>query len=169
MAETRAALYHRVPFDRESYDRSVTTSPCFICQIVAGTHPHQHHIVYRDEFAIAFLNRYPTLVGYTLVAPMEHREDVLTDFNSEGYLRLQDVVHRVGTAIQAALPCERMYVLSLGSKQGNAHVHWHLAPLPPGVPYDEQQGRAISTERGYLEIPEADQAKLAEAIASALV
>ncbi|WP_329793660.1 hypothetical protein V1227_17560 [Lentzea sp. DG1S-22] len=31
----------------------------------------------------------------------------------------------------ALLPVERLYVLSLGSRQANRHVHRHLVPLPP--------------------------------------
>jgi ATP adenylyltransferase len=59
------------------------------------------------------------------------------------------------------VPTERLYVLSLGSKQGNAHVHWHLAPLPPGVPYEHQQYAALMHEHGYLDIPNADFVDLA--------
>ena len=51
----------------------------------------------------------------------------------------------LGRAICAAVPTERLYVLSLGSKQGNSHVHWHLAPLPPGVPFFA----AIDTDLGF--------------------
>jgi diadenosine tetraphosphate (Ap4A) HIT family hydrolase len=47
------------------------------------------------------------------------------------------------------VPTERLYVLSLGSKQGNSHVHWHLCPLPPGLPFDQQQLTAIDTELGF--------------------
>jgi len=31
----------------------------------------------------------------------------------------------------------RVYILSLGSQQGNKHVHWHSAPLPFGVPVEQ--------------------------------
>ena len=46
-----------------------------------------------------------------------------------------------------AAPTERLYLLSLGSHQGNAHVHWHIAPLPPGVPYAKRsrEGSARSS------------------------
>jgi len=48
------------------------------------------------------------------------------------------------TMMQAAVvPTERMYSLSLGSRQGNAHLHWHIAPAAPGVPYDQQQYHAL--------------------------
>jgi hypothetical protein len=47
---------------------------------------------------------------------------------------LQEVVYGVAQALGTVVPCERMYVLSLGSQQGNSHIHWHVAPLPPGTP-----------------------------------
>jgi hypothetical protein len=61
-------------------------------------------------------------------------------------------------------PAERIYSLSLGSQQANAHVHWHVAPLPPGVPYDQQEFSALREANGILDIPEADQAELARTI-----
>jgi diadenosine tetraphosphate (Ap4A) HIT family hydrolase len=118
---------------------------CFICELVAGNPEFAHFVVYEDETAIAFLNRYPTLYGYVLVAPKEHREQVTGDFSRQEYLDLQDVVRRVGEAVRSVVPTERLYILSLGSQQGNRHVHWHLAPLPPGVAFENQQFAALDT------------------------
>jgi diadenosine tetraphosphate (Ap4A) HIT family hydrolase len=70
--------------------------------------------------------------------------------------------------LKRALPVERVYVMSLGSRQGNAHVHWHVAPLPPGVPYRDQQFRALMAEHGVLDIPDAEQRKLAAMIRAAI-
>ncbi|MFD2077746.1 ATP adenylyltransferase [Actinopolymorpha cephalotaxi] len=163
----REATYPRRQLDLEAYSARSQSAPCFICKVIDGTNPHEHPPIYRDDTSIAFLNRYPTLLGYVLVAPIEHRENAVTDFSTEEYLRLQAVVHRVGVAVSEVLPTERLYVLSLGSKQGNSHVHWHLAPLPPGVAYEEQQFRALMMEtQGYFDVPEEDQAALARAIAS---
>jgi diadenosine tetraphosphate (Ap4A) HIT family hydrolase len=159
--------YPRVPFDLPRYTARVAedagNNRCFICTIVDGSRT-DHHIVYRDELCVAFLNRYPTLVGYTLVAPVEHRTGVVSDFSEEEYLALQLRVHRVGRAVAEAVTTERIYVLSLGSMQGNSHVHWHVAPLPPEVPYAEQQFAALMAESGCLDIPERDQAALAQRI-----
>jgi diadenosine tetraphosphate (Ap4A) HIT family hydrolase len=119
---------------------------CFICELVAGNPDYAHHVVYDDEAAIAFLNRFQTLYGYVLVAPKEHRELVVGDFTEDEYVALQRVVHRVGGALSRAVPTERLYVLSLGSQEGNRHVHWHLAPLPPGVPFEEQQLAALDSD-----------------------
>jgi len=79
---------------------------------------------------------------------------------------LQRVVRRVAMALARSVPAERMYSLSLGSQQGNAHLHWHVAPLPPGVPYEQQQLRALSTEYGVLDIDDTSQAALAQTIRS---
>ncbi len=71
--------------------------------------------------------------------------------------------------MHAEVGAERMYVMTLGSKQGNAHVHWHVVPLPPGVPYEEQQFAALMLERaGALRIPEKEKAALAARIAERL-
>ncbi|MGH2593425.1 MAG: HIT family protein, partial [Anaerolineae bacterium] len=101
------------------------------------------------------------LYGYTLVAPREHREQVTGDFTIDEYLALQRRVYRVAEALRQEVPTERMYILSLGSQQGNRHVHWHIAPLPPGVPYREQQLEALGIEKGVLKISDDEMSSLA--------
>lgn len=159
----------RLALDMEEYSRASQEEPCFICRIIDGTHAVSHEVVHRDDFAIAFLNRYPTLYGYCLVAPIEHRVEVVGDFDERDYLRLQSIVRRVAGAVSAVVPTERMYVLSLGSNQGNDHVHWHVAPLPPGVPYEEQQLRALMVETsGYIQLDADHQHQLADDLRRAL-
>ncbi len=103
-----------------------------------------------DGENLAFLCRYPTLLGHVLVAPKHHHEQVVADLDEDRFARLMRLVHRVGRAVQAVVPTERLYLASLGSQQGNAHLHWHIAPLPPGVPYREQQFHALMAENGVL-------------------
>ena len=74
------------------------------------------------------------------------------------------MVRRLAVALKAALPVERVYSLSLGSRQGNAHLHWHVAPLPPGVPYEQQQFHALMSENGVFDVDDAGQRMLAESI-----
>jgi histidine triad (HIT) family protein len=57
--------------------------------------------------------------------------------------------------------------MSLGSHQGNAHVHWRVAALPPGVPYERQQVHAVMAENGVLRVTREEQAALAARIRSA--
>ena len=100
-----------------------------------------------------------------LRAPLEHRTDVVDAFTADEYVELQRRVHRVGRAVSRAVATERLYLLSLGSHEGNSHVHWHVAPLPPGVPYAEQQYAALMHENGYLDIPRDEAVALARRIA----
>lgn len=140
----------RVGVDRDEIRRGLAGT-CFICEMVSGNPEYAHHVVYENQDTIVFVDKYPTLYGYVLVAPKEHREQATGDFTREEYLRLQDVVYRVGEAIRNVVLTERLYVLSLGSQQANRHVHWHVAPLPPDVPFEEQQLRALGGDE-YLEL-----------------
>ena len=156
-------MFERYQPDLDAYVRRVRTGPCFICAIVSRDPDFpDHHIVYEDEGTIVFLTMHPTQYGYTLVAPKEHREQVAGDFTAEEYLGLQRIVHSVAEAVREEVGAERVYILSLGSNQGNAHVHWHVVPLPPGTPYEEQQFAALMLETtGALKIPEGEKAALA--------
>jgi diadenosine tetraphosphate (Ap4A) HIT family hydrolase len=158
--------------DTAEYARRVRESRaegrCFVCRVVSGTHGHSHQVIYEDAGTIVFLSRYPTLLGYCLVAPRRHVEDWVRGLDEAEFLALQRVVHRVARAVGAVVPTERMYCLSLGSQQGNAHLHWHIAPLPPGVPYERQQYYALMAENGVLDVDDGARAALAEALSSHL-
>lgn len=155
-------VFERYQIDVEAYHRQAQTGPCFICEIVARNPDYPAHIVYEDDKTIAFLDKYPFMYGWTLVAPREHREQATGDFTVEEYLDLQRIVYKVAEAVRQEIGAERVYLLSLGSNQGYSHVHWHIAPLPPGVPYREQQLAVF--RKGVLKIPEEEKASLATRI-----
>lgn len=156
------------PAEFEAYLHRSQHGPCFICEMITGNSEFRNHIVYEDDRAIVFLNKYPTLYGYTLIAPRQHREQVTGDFTVDEYLALQRLVYRVTEAVRRVVPTERIYILTLGSQQGNRHVHWHIAPLPPGVPYREQQLEALSFQRGILNLPDQEMTALARQIRQAM-
>lgn len=158
----------RVPMDVEKYVRAARTGPCFICSMLVGDPRYRHHLLYEDEHTVAFLNRYPTLPGYSLVAPRRHIESWVRDLTEAEFVAFQAVVRTIAVALEAVLPTERMYSLSLGSRQGNAHLHWHLAPLPADVPYEQQQYHALMAEHGVLDVTDQQQAELAARIRRAL-
>lgn len=159
----------RKPFNFDSYVKTIQSSPCFLCQLVADHSANPHHIIYEDEEAIVFLNKYPVLYGYSLVAPKSHKEQVTGDFSREEYLKLQELVYAVAEATRKYVEPERVYILSLGSQQGNSHVHWHVVPLPPGLPFEEQQLNALRFGNGVLDISEAEYETLAAGLRHELV
>jgi ATP adenylyltransferase len=156
-------MAERKNFDLDAYIGEIQSRPCFICEMIAGR-LNGNHIIYQDNLAITFLNKYPTLYGYTLVAPIAHTEHVTGDFTLDEYLTLQRRVYQVAEAVRQSVPTERVYLLSLGSQQGNRHVHWHIAPLPPGVPFKQQQLGALGVEKGVLDIPDNEMAEFADRI-----
>lgn len=163
-----AGSIRRVPFDLESYTRRSRTGPCFICAVVSGDPGQPEEIVHDDGTHIAFLARFAALPGYVLVAPRRHVEHVVRDLDEDEFSALMRVVRRVALALEASVPCERTYLLSLGSQQGNAHLHWHVAALPPGVPYERQQYHALMAENGVVEHTPEEAAALAARIRRAL-
>ncbi|MFI6600599.1 HIT family protein [Nonomuraea sp. NPDC050536] len=158
----------RVPFDVAAYTRRTRTGPCFICAIVNGEPSQPEEIVYEDDDHIAFLARFAALPGYVLAAPKAHIEHVVRDLDEDAFAAIMKVVRRVALALEASVPCERTYLLSLGSQQGNAHLHWHIAALPPGVPYEQQQYHALMAENGVVEHTPEEAAALAAGIRRAL-
>jgi diadenosine tetraphosphate (Ap4A) HIT family hydrolase len=161
-------MIKRKPFNSEAYVETIQSSPCFICQLVADNSVNPHHIIYENKDTIVFLNKYPVLYGYSLVAPKTHKEQVTGDFSREEYLKLQEIIYAVAEATRRHVQPERVYILSLGSQQGNRHVHWHIAPLPPGLPFDEQQLNALRFGNGVLDMSEEERQKLATALRNEL-
>lgn len=159
--EEKFERYHP---DMEDLHHKFQTQPCFVCRLVGGDESIPRHIFYEDEEAVAFLDGFPRAYGYSLVAPKEHREQVTGDFSVDEYLDLQRLVYRVSEAVREEVGAERMYLYTFGSNQGNSHVHWHVVPLPPGVPYEQQQGAWASWSMGVLDIPHEEMASLAARI-----
>ncbi|MGR9132554.1 HIT family protein (plasmid) [Rhizobium leguminosarum] len=160
-------MNERRPFDLRAYVHDIGTRPCFICGLVRNDPDFFHHRVFEDDETIIFLSKYPTLPGYCLVCPREHREDLARDMSTDEYRRLQENVHILSRALKSVFDAERIYVLSLGSQQANSHLHFHVVPLPSGVPLEEQQYHALMAEYGVLQIPDDQMAQLAQRIAEA--
>jgi diadenosine tetraphosphate (Ap4A) HIT family hydrolase len=160
-------MNNRKPFDLDSYVQRIQKSPCFICEMIAGR-LNGNHIIQQNDEVIIFLNKYPVLYGYVLVAPVKHKEQVTGDFTLDEYLSLQRVLYQTAEAVRKTIHTERVYILSLGSQQGNRHVHWHIAPLPFGVPFREQQLEALKIENGILDIEESEMEDLARKIQQTL-
>ncbi|MBD2898282.1 hypothetical protein amrb99_72490 [Actinomadura sp. RB99] len=151
----------RQPMDHEAYETRARSGPCFVCAFLEGDPDYAHETIYEDDETVAFLDRWPTLASKVLVAPKAHVEHVVRDLDEPAYTRLMLTVRRVALAVESVIEPERTYLLSLGSQQGNAHLHWHIAGLPPGVPYRQQQFHALMTENGVLRMPSDETAALA--------
>jgi diadenosine tetraphosphate (Ap4A) HIT family hydrolase len=158
----------RAPFELDDYVRRATGGPCFICEMLRGNPDLAHHVIAEDDDHVVFLSKYPTLRGYCLVAPKRHLENLAQDLSPEAYLAMQALVHRLARALEQVFDAERIYVLSLGSQQANSHIHFHVVPLPQGVPLAQQQYHALMVENGILHLPDEEMAAIAGRIRAAL-
>ncbi len=141
---------------------------CFICELAdEQTTRERETVAYRDEHCVVFIPPYPRLYGYCLLAPRRHATNVVSDFTEDDYLALQRRVHRLGRVLTEITPTERLYVFSFGSMQGVAHVHWHVAPLPPGIPFREQQFAAVD-KLEYLVIGKPEREALAKRVGAGM-
>jgi diadenosine tetraphosphate (Ap4A) HIT family hydrolase len=118
----------RQPMDVARYARRVREGPCFICAMLSGAQRYRHHVLYANEDTVAFLSRYPTMPGYSIVAPRRHVESWVRDLSEAEFPAFQAVIRMVAIALEAVLPTERMYSASLGSQHRNSHLHSHLDP-----------------------------------------
>ncbi|MFF9050894.1 HIT family protein [Streptomyces erythrochromogenes] len=155
--------------DLAAYVERTRSGPCFVCAFLAGNPDYSHETVFEDADHVAFLDRWPTVPGKVLVAPKAHIEHAVRDLGEEAYIRLMAFVRKIALAVETVFEPERTYLYSLGSQQGNAHLHWHVAPLPIGVPYAEQQFHALMTENGVLPLPPDQAAETATRLREALI
>lgn len=139
------------------YDR-LARSGCFVCATVTG-HPFhpETEVVYEDSDVIAFLSDFPTQDGYTLVCPKRHVERFESDLTTAEWLKLQEIVQRLGAAVAQATGAIRMYLASLGSPERNGHVHIHVCPCPPGTPFEHQQFEAMRSPDGLHHVADPDR------------
>lgn len=98
--------------------------PSIFSRIVAGEIP-AHKIAETDEF-LAFLDVMPTTTGHTLVIPKQE-VDYIFDLDDALYSGLMLFAKRVASAIEKAIPCQRIGVAVVGLEVPHAHVH--LIPL----------------------------------------
>ncbi|MFF4764033.1 HIT family protein [Streptomyces sp. NPDC001292] len=158
----------RQHMDLEAYTAHTRNGPCFVCSFLAQDPDYGHETVFEDQDHVAFLDRWPTVRGKVLVAPKAHIEHVVRDLDEVAYLRLMRVVREVALAVESVFPSERTYLYSLGSQLGNAHLHWHIAALPAGVPYEQQQFHALMTEGGILSVSSQEAAEMAARLRAAI-
>ena len=97
---------------------------CIFCQISAKKIPA--HIVYEDDFYIAFLSIDPIAIGHTLVIPKKHYRwvwDIPSNKNEQpncgDYFT---VAHRIANAIKKAFATDLVRSKIIGEEVPHAHI-----------------------------------------------
>ena len=131
------------------------------CEIVAGT--RQAHVVWRDEVAVAFLDRSPLFHGHTLVVPRIHVVTLaeLPPDQVGPYFR---AVQSIAGVMPAALGAEGTFVANNNIvSQSVAHLHTHVVPRRRG---DGLRGFFWPRQRYADDLAKAAAARLRDALDS---
>ncbi|WP_136466725.1 HIT family protein [Flagellimonas onchidii] len=79
-----------------------------------------------DEDNFAFLDINPNAKGHTLCIPKKEVDKIM-DLDEVSYMKLMAFSRKVGKAIEAAVPCNRVGMSIIGLEV--PHVHVHMIPL----------------------------------------
>ncbi|HUH47992.1 MAG TPA: HIT family protein [Arenibacter sp.] len=109
-----------------------------------------------DDHYYAFLDINPNTPGHTLCIP-KLEVDRLLDLDGETYMGLMAFSRKIGLAIEAAIPCDRVGLMVIGLEV--PHVHVHLIPLH--VMRDATFQHKVSlSEADFLDIAEKIKVKI---------
>ncbi|MBA3604860.1 MAG: HIT family protein [Actinomycetota bacterium] len=101
---------------------------CVFCAIVRNEVTAE--VVWRDEVAVAFLDRAPLFAGHVLVVPTEH---VVTLPELRAVGPFFERVQRVASAMPVALDAQGTFVANNNVvSQSVAHLHVHVVPRTKG-------------------------------------
>ncbi|MFV0308028.1 MAG: HIT family protein [Desertimonas sp.] len=105
-----------------------TDLSCVFCRIVAGAAAADE--VWRDDVAVAFLDRAPLFAGHTLVVPVDH---VVTLPELVGIGPFFERVQRIAAVMPGALNAQGTFVANNNVvSQSVAHLHVHVVPRVKG-------------------------------------
>lgn len=125
-------------------------------KIVNGEIP-SYKIAEDDQF-LAFLDINPLTKGHTLVIPKKEI-DYLFDIEDEVISDLFVFAKKVGKAIDAVIPCERVGMTVIGLEVPHAHVH--LIPINSIYDMDFKQPKKSFSEGEFKETAKAISDKVA--------
>ncbi|MEM0120340.1 MAG: HIT family protein [Thermoprotei archaeon] len=108
----------------------VNQRACAFCEIIQGR--RRAHIVFEDEYSMAFLDSKPLFPGHTLIVPTRHYE-TLADLPREEIPRLFANVKLLAEAVEAAMSSDGSFVaINNRVSQSVPHLHVHVVPRKHG-------------------------------------
>lgn len=118
--------------DRLKYVRKmVKTDGCVFCQARDQGVGPQSLCLYRNDWAMVCLNKYPYNSGHLMVLPTRHCGD-LSELNESEYLELQRLLKKMVEVVKVEYKVSGLNIgLNMGAVAGAGmpdHLHWHVIP-----------------------------------------
>jgi ATP adenylyltransferase len=134
MSDPLFRSYLTAPWKKEYVMQKKDPNQCIFCAIAQKTKGIEAWEVFRDEFIIILLNRFPYNPGHLLIAPLDHYEnfeELPPNLAAHLTILLQRGIQLLKRTHQ---PTAFNIGLNLGKAAGGSmgHVHWHIVPRYPG-------------------------------------
>ena len=104
---------------------------CFLCDAAQAEPGPGSLVLYRNQSALAVMNRYPYNNGHLMVAPVWHTSD-LGELPQEHYREVMELFRFSISVLEKSMAPEGFNAgLNLGKSAGAGlaeHLHWHIVP-----------------------------------------
>ncbi|MGD2175287.1 MAG: HIT domain-containing protein [Candidatus Brocadiaceae bacterium] len=104
---------------------------CFLCRAAEAGDDRGKLVLWRTDACFCLMNRWPYNNGHLLVAPTEHKADLL-ELSPQELAEQVRMIQRCKRNLEAALqPAGFNVGLNLGEAAGAglaSHLHWHVVP-----------------------------------------
>ncbi len=101
---------------------------CIFCKII--NKEFDANIIYEDDYIIAFLDKFPSNIGHTLIVPKKHIKNIFeldTDTGSKIFSKAIDI----SNSLKNILGVDDINILqNNGSIAGQTVFHFHLHVIP---------------------------------------
>jgi len=107
-------------------------SNCLFCKIAEGVIPC--YKVYKDDYALAFLDIHPCSKGHTVVIPKKHITNI-EEVEMADWQNLSAALKKAADKVWSIIKPDGMNIgLNNNSVAGQAvpHLHWHIIPRYEG-------------------------------------
>ncbi len=120
---------------RKSYLKGKKKEGCIFCQAAEARPGFKNLLLYKDQFSMVILNKYPYHTGHVMVLPIRHIAH-LEALEEQEFLHMQLVLRTTNKVLKEVYGAAGMNLgLNLGRVAGAGipdHLHWHIIPRWPG-------------------------------------
>lgn len=109
----------------------IKTEGCVFCNAIEMGVNDESLILWKNQYAMIMMNKYPYNSGHLLVLPTRHCGNLL-DLKENEYLEIQKQIRRALKAVNECFECTGSNIgLNHGKVAGAGipdHLHWHIVP-----------------------------------------
>lgn len=117
---------------------------CIFCKIVEGK--EKSFKLYEDKKYIAILDRFPNIMGQTLVITKDHINSYAFDLSEKELCELMKVTKKVAKMLEKGLKVKRVHMVIEGTAINHLHVK-----LYPAIGMKGKNKKLIADDRIYFD------------------